>query len=361
MDKRLWQTISTNYQKQNYTGAILDSIHFLGDLIREKANLESDGVALIGEAFGGNSPKIKVNKLQTESEKNVQKGLEQTLRGIYQMIRNPRSHSKFKDSQNDTDSIVIFIDFLSREIDKSKSSFSLDEIIIRVNDKFFLPTDEYAQLIVKEIPSKRRLETFLHIISVKGSEWSNIKNAGIFIKNLYNSLHDVEKFESLTALSEKLKHTYDDNFLRLIVCAFGDHWTAIDEAVRLRIENRFIKAIEDGFYGRLEWTIKYNDSGSLATWIIYIVKDFKLKNQLFAAVCSKILSSKFQEKDFASLNCIPFLKYFEDLLPNPELENHFSKILISGNKVLYEALNGLPDSTKALFKSSIESFKEKQA
>jgi len=89
LDHRLWAVIATSYESGNYTGAILDSIHFLGELIREKTGLEGDGVSLVGQAFGGQNPKLKVTKLQTESDGNVQKGVEQFLRGIYHLSYAP--------------------------------------------------------------------------------------------------------------------------------------------------------------------------------------------------------------------------------------------------------------------------------
>jgi uncharacterized protein (TIGR02391 family) len=98
IEERLWKMIQNSYEDRNYTGAIHDAIYFLSDLIREKSGLESDGVSLIGQAFGGKSPKLKVNKLQSESDKNIQAGIAQILRGIYQAIRNPRSHEKYNDS-----------------------------------------------------------------------------------------------------------------------------------------------------------------------------------------------------------------------------------------------------------------------
>jgi len=67
----LWAAVETNYSGKNYTGAILDAIYFLSSLIREKTGLESDGVSLVGQAFGGALPKLKVNRLQTESERNT--------------------------------------------------------------------------------------------------------------------------------------------------------------------------------------------------------------------------------------------------------------------------------------------------
>lgn len=84
---RLWDVIRASIESRNFSAAVLDAIHFLSDVIRERSGLEGDGVALIGAAFGGNSPKLKVNRLQTESEQNVQRGVESLLRGIFQAVR----------------------------------------------------------------------------------------------------------------------------------------------------------------------------------------------------------------------------------------------------------------------------------
>ena len=88
VEERLWQMIQGSYENRNYTGAILDTIYFLSDLVREKSGLSSDGISLIGQAFGGKSPKLKINKLQSDSDKNIQSGIAQILRGLYQAIRN---------------------------------------------------------------------------------------------------------------------------------------------------------------------------------------------------------------------------------------------------------------------------------
>ncbi len=71
LDPRLWDAIRTSHENRNFTGAILDAMYFLSDLIRERTGLESDGVALVGQAFGGSSPKLKVSPLQTESDWNT--------------------------------------------------------------------------------------------------------------------------------------------------------------------------------------------------------------------------------------------------------------------------------------------------
>jgi uncharacterized protein (TIGR02391 family) len=109
-------------------------MRFLSDLLRERTDLESDGAALVGEAFGGNSPKLKVNSLRTESERNVQKGLEQLLRGMYQAVRNPRCHGKVSDNDEDAQAIVLFINYLVKLIGQSQAPFSKTAFMARVFD-----------------------------------------------------------------------------------------------------------------------------------------------------------------------------------------------------------------------------------
>ncbi len=107
IDTRLWDAVRISYENRNFTGLIQDSMYFLTDLIREKTGLEGDGASLVGQAFGGRSPLLKVNKLQTESEKNEQKGVEQIIRGLYQAIRNPRSHEKILDTEENATAIIL--------------------------------------------------------------------------------------------------------------------------------------------------------------------------------------------------------------------------------------------------------------
>lgn len=163
ISERLWAEIKSNYEGRNFTNAILDSIYFLSEIIREKTGLETDGVSLAGQAFGGKNPKLKVNKLQTESELNVQQGIEQILRGIYQAFRNPRSHEKYNDTQEDADSIIVFIDYLLKIIDQSKSPFSKADFIPRIFDSSFVTSERYSALLIEEVPVKQRLDIFLEV------------------------------------------------------------------------------------------------------------------------------------------------------------------------------------------------------
>ena len=134
----LWAAVRRSYESQAWSNAILDAVHHFSDVIRAKSGLQSDGTALAGQALGGKEPKIRLNRLATESERNVQAGVEQIARGLYQAIRNPRSHERFEDSQRECDAIIVFVDYLLGVIGHARAAFSIDNILERVTDDNFV-------------------------------------------------------------------------------------------------------------------------------------------------------------------------------------------------------------------------------
>lgn len=161
ISEELWDTIQARYQNGDYTGAIRDAFVFLSNIIRDKSDLNGDGVDLINKAFSENNPKIKINKLETASDNNEQKGIANILRGIYQYIRNPRSHDKYEDTEDDCISILFFIDLLINRIKGSTGQFEVDGFLEQVIDKRFVKTDEYCDALVAEIPERKFFETVL--------------------------------------------------------------------------------------------------------------------------------------------------------------------------------------------------------
>jgi len=159
--------------------------------VRERTGLESDGVALVGQAFGGNAPKLKVSPLQTESDWNVQRELKQLLRGMYQTVRNPRSHGKISDSEDDSQAIILFVNYLVKLIGQSKSPFSKTEFVSRVFDPDFVASERYSDLLASEIPAKKRLEVFFDVYRDKlDGKGENLK---FFFAALLKQLDDEDK------------------------------------------------------------------------------------------------------------------------------------------------------------------------
>ena len=159
----LWVAIANAYEAENYSHAILEATYHLSAVLRERAGVDGDGATLVGQALGGDDPKLKLNSLQTESDRNMQKGFEQILRGIYLGIRNPRSHEQTTDDKGTADSIICFLGYIVGLLNVSRAAFTMEAFVERVFDSEFVESDRYAELLVAEIPKLRLADALIAI------------------------------------------------------------------------------------------------------------------------------------------------------------------------------------------------------
>lgn len=264
IDIELWETARKNYEAENYTGAIVDSIFKLTDTIRNKTGLEGDGASLIGQAFGGENPKIKINKLQTDSEKDVQRGIQEILRGIYTAIRNPRSHDAIHDTKSDADAIIIFVNYLLNLVDKSKLSFEEEDFLKRVFDPYYVKSKEYSDLLIQEIPKRQRANIAISTILKK--EQGDIESIGCFLASLLDQLDDSELSRVYSVISNELRITVEEIAIRYFthICP-GKYWGKIEKAVRLRTESILYEDFTNASFDVKSG--KCGNQGALATWI----------------------------------------------------------------------------------------------
>ncbi|MBQ9766734.1 MAG: TIGR02391 family protein [Lachnospiraceae bacterium] len=264
VEVELWEAINKNYEVGSYKGAILDAVFVLTDTIRNKTGLEGDGSSLIGQAFGGDNPKIKLNNLQSDSEKDVQRGIQEILRGIYTGIRNPRSHDSIQDDKETADAIIVFINHLLSLIDKSKLSFEVEDYLKRVFDPYYVKSDEYSKLLVEEIPKRQRCNIAIAVVLRK--EQGNIYTLGYFLEALFQKLEPEEISRVCKVISDDLRTTTEHKKIRYILNIVPEeYWAGIDMAVRMRIENLLFEDFSKGSYDKeKEECEKY---GALATWI----------------------------------------------------------------------------------------------
>lgn len=264
IDIELWKAISKNYEVENYKGAIIDSIFMLTNIIRNKTGLEGDGSSLVGQAFGGENPRIKVNNLQTDSEKDVQRGMQDILRGIYTGIRNPRSHDAINDEKGTADAIIIFIDYLLGMIDKSKLSFEEGQYIKRVFDPYYVKSREYSELLVQEIPKRQRANIAISVILKR--DQGDIYSLEYFLDTLMQKLEDEEVSRVCNVVSDELRITTEHKDIRYMLNIIpGRYWRNLDAAVRMRIENLLYDDFYRGSYDKK--SDKCGNHGSLCTWI----------------------------------------------------------------------------------------------
>lgn len=264
IDVELWEAIQKNYESDNYTGSILDAIFKLTDTIRNKTGLEGDGASLIGQAFGGDDPRIKLNKLQTDSEKDIQKGIQEILRGIYSGIRNPRSHDAMMDDKLSADAIIVFLNYLLKLIDQSKLRFNEEDFLERVFDPYYVETKEYSDLLVQDIPKRQRANIAIQTILRRNE--GKIYPLGHFINALFDQLESAELSRVYKIISDELKTTTSDKDIRYLVhiCP-SKYWDKIEHSVRIRIESILYSDFSKGSYDKTSNTC--GDYGALATWI----------------------------------------------------------------------------------------------
>ena len=280
LEPELWDEIKNNYENEDYTGAITNAVYYLRDTLREKTNLELDSKQLINGAFSQKNPKIKINKLQTTTEKNEQDGLRDSLLGIFGLIRNTLAHKKHKDTKEDALTIILYINFLLKLINKAKTSFSIDSFISTVYDKHFVQTKEYTKLLISEIPEKQLEDTILNLYKQINN---NINNASISIEDMEENFHILESLnlvfsELMKIVSEDKKKEIFEHFtndfktlnksyeLFWKVYLILDNWNLLGKLAKLRLANiitEYTNDIEETKYQEMiflkGW--KYFDKG----------------------------------------------------------------------------------------------------
>jgi uncharacterized protein (TIGR02391 family) len=288
----------------------------LRDLIRDVANLDGDGAPLVGQAFGGNTPRIRINKFETETEKDEQKGFEQLLRGLYQGVRNPRTHEKIDDKKQTADAIIVFVDYVASIIGKAKGPFTLDDWMNRVFDPDFYRSERYAQLLASEVPPKKQGEVLSALYRNMGM--GNHENLTLVFRTLIGLAGD-EKLDGLiSVVSEELQTTQDDATIRRTLDMLPERlWPRVSEVARLRIENKLIKSIESGKANSLT---RKTSGGGLGTWARDISPHFSLKAELYQILLKKLRGTE-EEQAYVGL-------FFWSILPHnfEKLTNESAKV-----------------------------------
>ena len=307
IDARLWSSVQKSFEEGDFTGSVQDGFYFLSDLIRNKSGCESDGVALIGAAFGGANPVVKINALQTESEQSEQRGLEQLLRGLYIAIRNPRSHEKRVDSAENAEAIITFISFLIGMIDKSRSPLDAEQIIRKVFDKHFVPSSQYADALASKIPLGRRYDVATQIFQRRTE--GKTENVALFSKALLATLSEEGRASYWEMVSTALEEASTDAEFRTAVQISSAEWTKLSEIARLRTEHRLIASIKEGEY---DSDADSCPKGALGTWAYGLTPRFTMKSELGEALIDRISSG-------GQMGVAYVLKYFSSELLVPKM------------------------------------------
>lgn len=318
----LWNSIMLHYEKEDYTEAIRDSLLFINETVREKSGLDNkDGVKLMESAFLGKNASLRLNKCETETEKNIQQGIGFILKGLMMSVRNPISHERLVYSKAEATPIILYINYILNIVDKSHGINKIDDWMDFFLDEDLTNTERYAEVLIQEIPAKKRLDLLIHIFNDRYKFKQNKVNW--VVRKLLLSISDKERKEIIEIANKDLVRCKNNNALRMFLDIFADQiYDELDILCKLRIENLVYKSISNG-------KIEHNDcniDGALATWIPKRINLFETRQEILDLLSSKLLKSS-SHQDY-------IFKYFEKVVFNSSL-----KLNTSLKKAIHIGLN----------------------
>lgn len=316
----LWAAVANAYEAENYSHAILEATYYLSTLIRERAGVDGDGAALVGQALGGDLPKLKLNALQTESDKNVQKGFEQILRGVYTGIRNPRSHEQVSDSKETADAVIHFLGYVVNLLSASKEAFTIEAFVERVFDPEFVESARYAELIVAEVPKLRLGDALIALFRARRK--AELRKLRFLVSALLAALSPNQLSSYLSVVSEELRTTIDDAAIRTALQMLTPElWPNLSELPRLRIENKLISGVRSG-----EVLQSGKTTQPLATWSSDFLKSFTLKNDAANALIGRLEDQDPDARHFAARF---FMKHLPEVVSTPAQSSRCIRAIVA--------------------------------
>lgn len=341
----LWKSIRAHYERTDFTEAVRDAVLYVCELLREKSGIEDkDGTKLVEAALMGTNPAIVVSKNETTTEKDFQQGIGFSFKGIMQAIRNPLSHEKTEYSQEDAEAIILYINFLLNQVDHSGGFNKIESITTLLYDEDTPSSAEYAELLLKEVPVKKRYDLLVELFNDR----ENLRQHALknFITKLYDSFTKASKSDFTRLLNTSLLTCKDDYALRMYIHYFMEKtYQDLDKLVQLRIESFLLKAIRAGkMVTKIDPKTKKPErncisEGTLATWIVDpdLVHLLGNADKILDELVRKIQMCNEDEEEFV-------FEYFGNYLSeNTEKfsdyhKNVFNRRLINGDEQLYDFL-----------------------
>lgn len=108
--------------RENYFHSVFEGVKSIAQRLRDLTGVHADGNALADVVFSTSNPLIKINPLQTDTERSEHLGLASIIKGLFGIIRNPTAHTpKIKFVINETEAldIMTIVSFVHKKLDKA--------------------------------------------------------------------------------------------------------------------------------------------------------------------------------------------------------------------------------------------------
>ena len=100
----------------HHQNAVEDALKTLDRTVARKSGIADSGTSLMRKAFGGKTPRIALNQLETETENGIQEGYGHLFAGSMQAIRNPRAHGLDVDQPHEALELIVLANHLMSKI-----------------------------------------------------------------------------------------------------------------------------------------------------------------------------------------------------------------------------------------------------
>lgn len=113
------------FKEGNYLHAVFEATKAFEKYLKRITGIDKNCRPLVQETFGGESPKIKFNKLESRSEKDEQTGLQLIAEGICAAFRNPKGHEPMDAPAVQIDAIealdqLVIISYIFKRVERAE-------------------------------------------------------------------------------------------------------------------------------------------------------------------------------------------------------------------------------------------------
>ena len=328
MNEVLKESIKMHYENKDYTEVIRDAILCLMNEIRKKSDLQDDdGVDLINKAFSEKKPLIKVNKMQTQTEKNKHRGINDLSKGIVEYFRNPMSHTKQNHSKEIADALLVIIDkVLLEEIMQSKSINSIEDWYLEVTSELCPNTNRYARNLADNIPNNKVYELIVQLYKNR----ENLKYEKITIINeLIKKLSEEEFTEYCSIIENEIfGKSQEEDIVKILNFISEKVWQNFNNLSKVKIEDMVLEDIKKCTIYTTDNSFDYDlvqEHGYIAIRAKHLFNLFDNKKEIVECIYEKLVDARNNEFEF-----------------NFIIENFF-EILAQERKPEYDLLNSTDD------------------
>lgn len=335
----LWTSIRSSYTSGNYSHSIKDAMSFVTEVLRDKSGLDGDGDSLVGQALGAGKnkkPKLMINRYQTQTEKDEQRGFMFVLKGLYAFIRNPRTHEQTLDTEDVANRIILFIDYLTDFLGASQQSFTIQQFLGLVTDPHFVRDSEYVENLINLIPVRKMTDTLIRLY--RNLTWKQADNFEPVIKGIIKEINDSQREDFLTVVSDDLQTTNKTSDITLIIKILpSELWPKLERMPRFRVEQMLVDDLDDAWYSYEN----QKTNRPSATWINQIAEHYIRKDRLRTTILKALQCDDFDRHNFIgeyflSRGCLPFI--FESESQAKHCIREIASTLRRGNSFMKDCL-----------------------